>query len=152
MKCDKRLFLVCVIIFGLKIASDHVLAQSGSGLIAADQRRYLIIDAQDLGMAAAIDKATIEASGAITSVGVMVPSPWFLEVVRWAHSHPDRDLGIRLDLNAEWAAYRWPPVSSQTAGSGLRDSAGYLPRDASYVGQYAKADAVAVEFRAQINA
>jgi predicted glycoside hydrolase/deacetylase ChbG (UPF0249 family) len=115
--------------------------------------RLLVIQAEDLGMAHSIDKASFEAleKGWVTSAGVLVPAPWFPEVVRWARNHPNAGLGIQLDLNAEWASCRWRPVSDQPATSGLLDPAGYLPNNARYIGQHAKPDEVATEFRAQLD-
>jgi len=70
--------------------------------------RFLIIQAEDLGMAHSIDKASFEAleKGWVTSAGVLVPGPWFPEVVRWSKRHPRADIGIRLDLNSDWSSYR----------------------------------------------
>ena len=117
---------------------------------AADAR-LLVIEAEDLGMAHSIDKASFEAleKGWVTTAEILVPGPWFPEVVRWARNHPNADLGVQLDLNAEWASYRWRPVSIQPAASGLLDPAGYLPNNARYLLQHAKPEEVAAEFRAQ---
>jgi predicted glycoside hydrolase/deacetylase ChbG (UPF0249 family) len=115
--------------------------------------RLLLIEGEDLGMAHSIDKASFEAleKGWITSVGVLTPAPWFPEVVRWSRSHPSADVGLQLDLNAEWASYRWRPVSSQPSLSGLLDPAGYLPNNASYIALHAKPEEIEAEFRAQID-
>ena len=103
-------------------------------------------------MAHSINKASFSAleNGWVTSAGVLAPAPWFPEVVRWARNHPDADLGLQIDLNAEWASYRWRASSSQPAGSGLRDPAGYLPNNAQYIGRHAKPEEVAAEIHAQI--
>ena len=100
----------------------------------------LVIEAEDLGMAHSIDKASFAAleNGWVTSAGVLAPAPWFPETVRWARNHPDADLGLQIDLNAEWVSYRWRASSSQPATSGLRDPAGYLPNNAQYIGRHAK--------------
>jgi len=85
--------------------------------------RLVVIQAEDLGMAHSIDNASFEAleKGWVTSAGVLVPGPWFPEVLRWSRSHPNADLGIRLDLNSDWSSYRWRPVSGLPKGSGLTD-------------------------------
>ena len=90
--------------------------------------RLLVIQAEDLGMAHSIDKASFEAleKGWVTTAGILVPGPWFPEVLRWSRSHPNADLGVWLDLNSDWSSYRWRPVSGLERGSGLTDPGGYL--------------------------
>jgi len=114
--------------------------------------RLLIIHAQDMGMAHSIDKATFEAleKGWVTSASILVPCPWFPEVARWAKSHPNADLGVRLDMNASYSLYRWGPVSEQKPGSGLLDADGYLPAAQQYVARHASQEDVEKEGRAQI--
>jgi hypothetical protein len=114
--------------------------------------RLLIIHAQDLGMAHSIDKATFEAleKGWVTSASILVPAPWYREVVQWTRAHPNSDLGIRLDMNANWPTYRWRAISEQKSGSGLVDEEGYLPKLPRYVARRAKPEEVETEARAQI--
>lgn len=122
---------------------------------AADLReKEILIEAQDLGMAHSIDKASFEAleRGWVTSAGVLAPAPWFPEVVRWSKAHANLDLGIQLDLNSEWVSFRWGAISLASPNSGLRDPAGYLPNNARYLAQHAKREDVEAEFRAQVNA
>jgi len=115
--------------------------------------RLLVIQAEDLGMAHSIDKATFEAvdKGWVTTAGVLVPGPWFPEVLRWARQHPNSDLGIRLDLNSDWSSYRWRPVSGLPRESGLTDSGGYLSSSYQYVAKHATPAEVEGEVRAQID-
>jgi predicted glycoside hydrolase/deacetylase ChbG (UPF0249 family) len=115
--------------------------------------RLLVIEAEDLGMAHSIDKASFEGleKGWVTSAGVLVPGPWFPEVLRWSRSHPNADLGIRLDLNSDWSSYRWRPVSGSQRGSGLTDPGGYLSSSQSLVAQHATPAEVENELRAQID-
>jgi predicted glycoside hydrolase/deacetylase ChbG (UPF0249 family) len=132
-------------------SSDHqVLSRQDSP--AKPEAHYLLIEAQDLGMAHSIDKASFEAleKGWVTSAGVLDPAPWFPELVRWARAHSDADLSLQLDLNAEWATFRWRPAAPALPNSGLSDPAGYLPNNARYIAQHAKPEEVAAEFRAQV--
>ena len=119
----------------------------------ASDARLLVIQAEDLGMAHSIDKASFEAleKGWVTTAGILVPGPWFPEVLRWSRNHPNTDLGIRLDLNADWSSYRWRPVSSLRRGSGMTDPGGYLSSSQIYVAQHATPEEVEGEARAQID-
>ena len=119
----------------------------------ATDARLLVIQAEDLGMAHSIDKASFEAleKGWVTAAGVLVPGPWFPEVLRWSRNYPNADLGVRLDLNADWSSYRWRPVSALQKGSGLTDPGGYLSSSYVYVAQHATPEEVEGEVRAQID-
>jgi len=119
----------------------------------APDARLLVIQAEDLGMAHSIDKASFEAleKGWVTTAGILVPGPWFPEVLRWSRSHPNADLGIRLDLNSDWSSYRWRPVSGLERGSGLTDPGGYLSSSQISVAQHATPAEVEGELRAQID-
>jgi predicted glycoside hydrolase/deacetylase ChbG (UPF0249 family) len=114
--------------------------------------RLLIIHADDLGMNHSVNRATFEAleKGWITSASILVPCPWFPEVVRWSQQHPNADLGIHLALNSEWTDFRWGPVSGPSKVPSLMDERGYLPLDTPAVAQNAKAPDVDYELRAQI--
>jgi chitin disaccharide deacetylase len=113
--------------------------------------RLLVIHADDLGMSRSVDQATIEALEKhwVTSASIMVPCPWFPEVVEWAKSHHDADLGIHLTLNSEWSTLRWRGLTT-LAGSSLLDAQGYLPATISEVVQKAKSSDVQMEARAQV--
>lgn len=115
--------------------------------------RLLVIDAEDLGMAHSVDEATFDAleKGWVTSASVLVPAPWFPEVAGWAREHRNADLGIQLDLNADWVNYRWRPVSPQAPGSSLVDDTGYMPLTEPYVIRHAVPDEVDKEVHAQVN-
>ena len=151
-----------VILIGFILLAPCVLTQtdqSHSRKTTAERLGYpadsrlLILHADDFGMAHSVNRATIEAleKGWVTSASILVPCAWFPEVARWAHDHPDADLGVHLTLNSEWANYRWRPLSMQAASS-LTDSQGYLPTDASYVNAHATPADAEMEARAQIDA
>lgn len=83
--------------------------------------RLLIVEAEDLGMAHSIDACTFEAFDKrwVTSASVLVAAPWFPEVAFWANGHRQADIGVQLDLTADWKNYSWRPVSPQPSGSSL---------------------------------
>jgi len=115
--------------------------------------RLVVIQAEDLGMAHSIDKASFEAleKGWVTSAGVLVPRPWYPQVMRWSRSHPNAEFGIRHDLNADWSSYRWRPISGLQKESGVTDPGGYLSSSSNYVAQHAVPSEVEGELRAQID-
>ena len=115
--------------------------------------RLLVIHADDLGMSHSVNRATFEAleKGWITSASILVPCPWFPEVVKWAREHPDADVGIHQALNSEWTTLRWGPVSPKDKVPSLLDRDGYLPLDTPDVAHNAKLSEVETELRAQID-
>ncbi|HEY7401900.1 MAG TPA: polysaccharide deacetylase family protein [Candidatus Angelobacter sp.] len=115
--------------------------------------RLLIIHADDLGMSHSVNRATFEAleKGWITSASILVPCPWFPEVVRFAKSHPDADLGIHLALNSEWTDFRWRPITGEEKVPSLLDEQGYLPTDETMVAKQAKPAEASLEVQAQVD-
>ena len=115
--------------------------------------RLLVIHADDLGMSHSVNRATFEAleRGWITSSSILVPCPWFAEVVRFAREHPDADLGVHLAVNSEWTGYRWGPVSGVDTVSSLLDPGGYLPLEETAVVANARPQEVERELRAQVD-
>src|SRR5262249_38804992 len=93
--------------------------------------RLLIVHADDLGFSHAVDAAAFRAleSGAVSSASAMAPCPWFPEVVDYARSHPDADLGLHLTLTSERVFYRWGPVASRELVPSLLDANGYFRQD-----------------------
>ena len=115
--------------------------------------RLLVIHADDLGMNHSVNRATFEAleKNWITSSSILVPCPWFSEVVRWAKDHPNADLGIHQALNSEWTTERWGPVSSTDKVPSLLSADGNLPLDTDVVAKNAKMPEVETELRAQVD-
>lgn len=113
---------------------------------------YLIIHADDLGVARSVNKATFIAlqQHAVTSASVMVPCPWFSEAADYAVSHPENDIGIHLTLTSEWRQFRWGPVAPKERVRSLIDYDGFFWSDPTSVVSRARPEEVELELRCQI--
>lgn len=114
--------------------------------------KLLIINGDNTGMSHAANVATFDSldNGLMTSATIMVPCPWFPEVVQYARSRPQADLGVHLTHTSEWALYRWGPVASRNEVPGLLDPSGYLWPKVEQVYASAKVEEAVIEARAQI--
>jgi predicted glycoside hydrolase/deacetylase ChbG (UPF0249 family) len=118
-----------------------------------DDARLLIINADDFGMCHAENVATMSGlqQGAFGSSTIMVPCPWFDEVVAFARRVPEVDLGVHITHTSEWASYRWGPVAGRSVVPSLVDPLGYFHRNVESLYARARLDEVEVETRAQID-
>jgi predicted glycoside hydrolase/deacetylase ChbG (UPF0249 family) len=114
--------------------------------------RLLIVNGDDLGMCQAANAATFECleRGLMRSASVMVPCPWFPDVVARARNRPGVDLGVHLTHTSEWSVYRWGPVLPREQVPGLVDPAGYFWRSVPEVYAHATPEQALREARAQI--
>lgn len=114
--------------------------------------RYVIITADDAGMYASVNKATIEALdwGLVSSTSIMVPCEGFPEMANYARTHRERDFGIHLTLNCETSQFRWKPVSPLQKVRSLVDQDGFFWSSEEETARHAKIDQVEVELRSQI--
>lgn len=118
-----------------------------------EEDRVVIIHTDDIGMF----QSTVPAyaglleAGLISSASTMVPCPWFNAAAKFCREHPGVDMGVHLTLNAEWSNYRWGPISTRDAASGLLDEEGYFFSDPEQTVRRADPAVVAKEFKAQLD-
>jgi predicted glycoside hydrolase/deacetylase ChbG (UPF0249 family) len=115
-------------------------------------RRTVILHVDDLGMCHSANAAFLELvhEGLVTCGSVMVPCPWFAEIVH-ANADLDLDLGVHLTLTSEWAHYRWRPISTTSRSSGLIDEDGYFHRDIPSLLPQLVPEAAEMEMASQID-
>jgi chitin disaccharide deacetylase len=113
--------------------------------------KHIVIHHDDLGTNAGANAAFVELCdlGVCSSGSVMVPCPWFPDMVRIARERPDLDLGVHLTLTAEFPQYRWRPLTG-VSDNGLTDPEGFFWRDVESA-RRARPEAVEAELRAQID-
>ncbi|MBV9105317.1 MAG: polysaccharide deacetylase family protein [Verrucomicrobia bacterium] len=111
----------------------------------------VVIHEDDLGMCHGANAAFIELNslGVCTSGSVMVPCPWFSEIVDLATAHPC-DVGVHLTLNSEKKYYRWRPLEARSQNGGLVDSGGFFHAKVPATRASADRGALEDELRAQI--
>ena len=114
--------------------------------------RVVVPHVDDLGASHGANRAFLDlsASGAVTCGSVMVPGPWFREIVEAVAADPALDVGVHLTLTSEWDACRWAPISTVSRASGLIDGDGYLWRDVASLRRHLVPEAAEAEMRAQV--
>jgi hypothetical protein len=147
----------------LAVISAPVLL-AAAGLQAAEQTslaerlgykptdKLLIVNGDDAGMCHTANLATTECmeTGFMRCATIMVPCPWFPEIVSYAKSHPDKDFGVHLCHTSEWGKYRWGPVAPRDQVPGLIDKEGYLWHEIPDVYAHATPQEALIEGSAQI--
>ena len=114
--------------------------------------RSVIPHVDDLGASHGANLAFLDLvrRGAVTCGSVMVPGPWFREIVEAAQRDASLDLGVHLTLTSEWDACRWAPISTVSRASGLIDDDGYFWRDVTSLRRHLVPEAAEAEMRAQV--
>jgi predicted glycoside hydrolase/deacetylase ChbG (UPF0249 family) len=114
--------------------------------------KLLILHADDLGVAHAVDAASFDAldSKAVSSASIMMPTPWVTEVATYAKTHPEADLGLHLTLTSEWKTYRWGSVEAADKVPSLLGPDGTFPTDTPVVVAKAIPAEAEREIRAQV--
>jgi len=118
-----------------------------------ENSKLLIIHADDAGLSHSQNRAIMQGlqKGSINSYSIMVPCPWFYEIVQFAKSNPQFDCGIHLTLTCEWENYKFGPVSPLSEVSSLVDENGYFFGKREQIKNMAVVSEVEKELRAQID-
>ena len=115
--------------------------------------KYLILHADDLGLAQSVNEATLTAmaNGWVDQFSsVMVPCPYFEEVAEHVRRRPELDIGVHLTLTSEWTKHRWKPLSPIEAVASLVDADGYLWSDVEQFRSHAVPEQVECEVHTQV--
>ena len=85
----------------------------------------LIVRGDDMGFSHSANQALIKSyrEGIETSIEVIVPSPWFPEVVKLLKQNPRIDVGLHFAITSEWDNVKWRPL---TDAPSLRNEDGYF--------------------------
>ena len=137
-----------VLVFAPTIEAQNLAERLG---FSADDK-LLILHADDLGVAHSENQGSFDAiaKGMVNSASVMVPCPWFNEVVQWSKQNPEVDLGLHLTLTAEWDILKWGPVAPLDQVPGLVNDQGYFYSNVPEVIANASVEEVKTELTAQI--
>jgi len=127
---------------------NPVLEKLGFG----ENDRVAIIHTDDIGMCQASVSAFIDLweAGRITAGAAMVPCPWFGEIAAYCRANPEADMGVHATLTCEWPTFRWGPLSTRDAGTGLLDEEGGLHKTCEALAAKGRPPAVRAELAAQI--
>lgn len=121
----------------------------------SERDRVVIFHADDIGMCQASLDAyeDLVSFGLLSSAAVMVPCSWFPATAAFCRANQDSkriDMGVHLTLTSEWDSYRWGPISTRNAASGLMDEEGYFYRSSEEAQAHLDPAAAVSEIEAQI--
>lgn len=155
MKAVALLAMASMVLSGCGPGPARAASPAVAAAVARDKpavSRRLVLHADDFGMTHSVNRAITQAfeNHWITSASILVPAPWFPEVAKFAHDHPDADLGIHLALNSEWTSLRWGPIAPRDRVRSLLDEHGYLRLLETDVAARALVPEVETELVAQI--
>ena len=121
-------------------------------LFTMSAKKYLMIHADDAGLAWSENKATQQGMlhGSINSTSLMVPCPWFYEMAQFAIKNPALDFGIHLTLTGEWKTYPFRPITPTQYISSLVDKNGHFPPKRQQIRDHAVLEEVRLELKNQI--
>jgi len=140
-------------ILGCLILAGLLWIQCGPPEEIPKEPIFLIVRGDDMGMTHACNLAVEKSfrEGIMTSVSMIVPSPWFEEAARMCREHPEWCVGVHLTLNSEWRDYRWKPVLPLTDVPSIVDKDGYFhPTTEAFLAASPNLEEVDKELRAQV--
>src|SRR5262245_997029 len=117
-----RKLLACVLALATGLTTTVQCQNSQAGTNAP----RLIIRTDDIGFCHGANMAfkRVAEAGMVTSVSVIVNTPWLDEAVEILKQHPEISVGVHLALNSEWKEYKWGPVTPHDQVPSLVDSFG----------------------------
>src|SRR5437763_16709194 len=94
----------------------------------ASDSKLLIVHADDLGLTRSVNDAFVAGltAGCISSGSAMVPCPHFAEVVDFAGSRREADIGLHYTLTSGPVSHRWKPMAEVPGVRSLVDGEGYF--------------------------
>jgi predicted glycoside hydrolase/deacetylase ChbG (UPF0249 family) len=118
----------------------------------APDARLVIFHADDVGMCHGSNQAFLDLldAGIVKCGSIMAPCPWAPEILDYCAANPQVDVGVHLTLNSEWSAYRWGPVGTRDATTGLVDPHGYFWQSPAQTQAALNTEAAVAELRAQL--
>jgi predicted glycoside hydrolase/deacetylase ChbG (UPF0249 family) len=118
-------------------------------------QRYLIINADDLGVCEETNKAIehIFDEGTISSTTMMTPCPGAKDAVDRVINNSKLKTGLHITTTAEWSVefMKWPPVAPIDKVSSLVHSDGYFYGTVADFAKHAVADEVVIEMESQLS-
>jgi hypothetical protein len=147
---SKPFLFLCLFVGTVSIYSQNQNIAQRLGYPA--DAKLLIIHADDLGVAHSQNRATFEQlkAGPVNSASIMVPCPWFAEVVTYAQNNQNLDLGLHLTLTSEWKHYKWASITAKDSVPSLLDDNGYFYPEVPEFMAHAITGEVEAEMRNQI--
>jgi len=96
-----------------------------NNICAQEKEIRLIVRGDDIGFSHTVNQACIDSyqQGIMSSVEIMVPTPWFMEAVQLLKENPGLDVGIHLTLTSEWENLKWQPLTNARS---ITDENGYF--------------------------
>jgi predicted glycoside hydrolase/deacetylase ChbG (UPF0249 family) len=111
------------------------------------------VQGDDFSMCHTVNESVVKCfkEGIMTQTSLLVPPPWFIEAAHISKENPEMQVGVHLDLCAEWYPYRWRPVLPTTEVPSFVDRDGYFFKtNHEFLESKPHVDEVEKELKAQI--